>query len=402
MANHRWGWLAVLGIVAALLVAWPAAAEERGAKPRIQENRERLREIRREIDRERERAREAGRKEQTVSQELQGIDQELKRKARELSDLQVKLRGGSERLARLNKEIAATELRLIRTRTLLARRLRAIYKQGSHGYVRVLLSADDLAGAGRRFKYLSAIAGQDHRLMGGYEAALADLSRKREDLERYKADIAEAQAQAQAKRHEIEEEQRKRRVILARVREEKGAHLAAARELEAASRELAALIARLQAEEATARRGGPRREEAPVPDGAFAVLKGKLPWPTAGTLAAGFGRQEHPRFRTVTFNKGIEIAAPQGREILAVHDGRVLFADWFKGYGRLVILDHGGGYFTLYAHAAEILVGVGDAVRRNQPIARVGDSGSLEGPQLYFELRHKGRPLDPLAWLAPR
>jgi septal ring factor EnvC (AmiA/AmiB activator) len=131
-------------------------------------------------------------------------------------------------------------------------------------------------------------------------------------------------------------------------------------------------------------------------------MRGKLPWPASGTLASTFGRQEHPRFHTVTFNRGIEISAPQGREIVAVADGSVIYADWFKGYGRLIILDHGGGYFTLYAHAADLRVKAGDTAAGGQAIATVGDSGSLEGPQLYFELRHKGKPEDPLAWLTPR
>ena len=104
----------------------------------------------------------------------------------------------------------------------------------------------------------------------------------------------------------------------------------------------------------------------------------------------------------MTFNRGIEIAAPEGKDIVAVAEGSVIYADWFKGYGRLIILDHGGGYFTLYAHASEVLIRPGESVSRGQVIGKVGDTGSLEGPQLYFELRHKGKPQDPLAWLQPR
>jgi septal ring factor EnvC (AmiA/AmiB activator) len=180
------------------------------------------------------------------------------------------------------------------------------------------------------------------------------------------------------------------------------------------------LIARLQSEEERQRRasrptpkregtrgesGGRDKEETTLDirdDGRFERLRGKLPWPAKGTLTSGFGRQEHPRFHTVTFNRGIEISAPHGRDIVAVADGTVIYADWFKGYGRLIILDHGSGYFTLYAHASDLLVKTGDAVSGGQAIAKVGDSGSLEGPQLYFELRHKGKPQDPLAWLQSR
>ncbi|MGH7428631.1 MAG: murein hydrolase activator EnvC family protein, partial [Candidatus Methylomirabilaceae bacterium] len=150
----------------------------------------------------------------------------------------------------------------------------------------------------------------------------------------------------------------------------------------------------------------PGQDPAPVPApskerGSFAARKGVLPWPTSGSLTASFGRQVHPRYGTVTFNRGIEINAPERQQIVAVADGSVLFADWFKGYGRLIILDHGEGYYTVYAHAAEIRVKVGDRVTRGQQIGLVGDTGSASGSQLYFEVRHRGRPQDPVAWLAP-
>ena len=407
-------------VVGTVLVVLPVPSPWAGAsKPlKVQEGRERLKEVQRELGREREKAREAGQKEASLSKEVTRLDQELKRKTVALQDLEAKLRGSSQRIARLTQEIASTETRLTRSRSLLKQRLRAMYKQGRFGYVRMLLSADDFSAAGRRLKYLSAVAGQDQRLMHSYSTTLADLSEKRAELERYKAEVAEAKGKAATTRNQIAEEQRKRRILLASVREEKAGHLAAIKELEKSAKDLQALIARLQSEEERQRRAArttPRREsprgEAPsgkeeVPDihddGRFARLKGRLPWPAVGSLLSTFGRQEHPRFRTVTFNRGIEIAAPEGRNFVAVADGTVIYADWFKGYGRLIILDHSGGYFTLYAHASEILARPGDSVSRGQVIGKVGDTGSLEGPQLYFELRHKGKPQDPLAWLQSR
>jgi septal ring factor EnvC (AmiA/AmiB activator) len=403
-----------------LVMAGPALGASEARPPRAQESRERLREVQRELGREREKARQAGQKEAALARELARLDQDLKQKTQSLRDLEAKLRESSQRIVTLSREIASTETRLTRSRGLLKRRLRAIYKQGRFGYVRMLLSADDFSAAGRRLKYLSAVAAQDQRLMLTYGATLADLSRKRAELERHKAEVADAKEKAAATRGQIAEEQRKRRILLASVREEKAGHLAAVKELDASAKDLQALITRLQTEEerqrrasrAPARREGPRgeapggkeKEEVPDPrdDGRFERLKGRLPWPAAGPLASTFGRQEHPRFRTVTFNRGIEIAAPEGRDIVAVADGTAIYADWFKGYGRLIILDHGGGYFTLYAHASEILARAGEGISRGQVIGRVGDTGSLEGPQLYFELRHRGKPQDPLAWLQRR
>jgi len=403
-------------VVILLLTGLARVGEARGS--RAQESRERLREVQRELGRQREKVREAGQKEAALAQELSRLEQDLKQKTQILQDLEAKLRVSGQRIVKLSQEITATESRLLRSKGLLKRRLRAIYKQGRLGYVRMLLSSEDFSAAGRRLKYLSAVARQDQRLMQRYSTILTDLSQKRAELERHKVEVADAREKAAATRNQIAEEQRRRRVLLASVREEKAGHQAKIKELEASAKDLQALLARLQSEEerqrrasrAPARREGsradapPAREEAPDlrDDGRFERLKGKLLWPAPGSLTSAFGRQEHPRFRTVTFNRGIEIAAPEGKEIIAVAGGTVIYADWFKGYGRLIILDHGGGYFTLYAHASEMAVRPADNVAGGQVIGKVGDTGSLEGPQLYFELRHKGKPQDPLAWLQPR
>lgn len=409
----------LLGGAVLLLTAGPALGATDAKAPPTQESRERLKEVQRELGHEREKAKQAGKKEAALARELQRLERDLRQKTQALRALEAKLSGSTQRIAKLSQEIGATEAGLEHSRTLLKRRLRAIYKQGRFGYVRMLLSAEDFSAAARRLKYLSAVAAQDQRLTRTYGATLADLSEKRAELTRYKAEVADAREKVATTRGQIAEEQRKRRILLASVREEKAGHQAKIKELEAAARDLQALVARLQSEEekrqrrlsrAPARRGrsraeGPGGRAAGLElgdDGRFERLKGSLPWPAAGALASSFGRQEHPRFHTVTFNRGIEIAAPEGKDILAVAEGTVIYADWFKGYGRLIILDHGAGYFTLYAHAAEMRVRPGDAVVRGQVIGKVGDTGSLEGPQLYFELRHKGKPQDPLAWLQPR
>lgn len=405
------------GLVLTMGMAFAGSPESKA--PRSQESRERLKEVQRELGREREKVKEARRKEASFARELASLENDLKAKTKLLKDLEGKLRGSSQRIAKLSKDIGTTETRLQRSRTLLRQRLRAMYKQGRLGYVRVLLSAEDFSSAGRRLKYLSALAAQDQRLIKLHNASLTEFSQKRAEFERYKKEMAESTEKAAATRAQIVEEQRRYRVLLAKVREEKAGYLAAVKELEKSAKDLQGLVARLQSEEERQRRASravPRREgtrggsagKEPEEildireDGRFTRLRGKLPWPANGVLASTFGRQEHPRFRTVTFNRGIEITAPEGRNIVAVADGTVIYADWFKGYGRLAILDHGSGYFTLYAHASELLVKVGEAVSGGQAIGKVGDTGSLEGPQLYFELRHKGKPQDPLAWLQPR
>ena len=305
---------------------------------RLREKREQLNELRQQLDRERQEAKQVARREQSLFEALDRTDQQLKQKGRELRGLQARLRSSTERLQSLQKEIGLTQKQLDQTRGLFRRRVRAIYKQGRLGYIRALLSADDLSAAGRRMKYLAVIANQDQRIVATYSAALETLQAQQVELERSKTELVSNQKAVTAKRGEILREQRARRVVLAKVQEQKTAHLAAIRQLESAARELQGLIGRLQSEERQklARRPARQPEQARAPSegrGAFAALKGHLPWPTPGTLGSSFGRQEHPRHRTVTFNRGIEINAPRGQKIVAVSGGTVLYADWFKGYG---------------------------------------------------------------------
>ncbi|MDD5559797.1 peptidoglycan DD-metalloendopeptidase family protein [Candidatus Methylomirabilis sp.] len=396
--------------MAIFLLGPPAglATTKRPVPPsRLREKREELNQVKRELDRERKQTQQVARKERSLSEDLDRIDQELQQKGRELKELQAGLKVSTERLQAIQNNIRLIRTRLNQTQDLFRRRVRAIYKQGRHGYVQALLSSEDMSGAGRRIRYLAAIANQDQRMVAAYSTDLETLGAQQAELERLKAELTLSQKAVTAKREEILEEQRARRLLLAKVQEQKKSHLVAIRELELAARELQGLIGRLQREKRpqSGRTPHPESLRAPGPSegpiGPFASLKGKLPWPTTGTLTSTFGKQEHARYRTVTWSHGIEINAPERQKIVSVFEGVVLYADWFKGYGRLIVLDHGDGYYTVYAHAAEILVKVGDRVAKGQAIGLVGTTGSVTGSQLYFEVRHRGGPQDPVAWLAP-
>jgi len=134
----------------------------------------------------------------------------------------------------------------------------------------------------------------------------------------------------------------------------------------------------------------------------FAGLKGKLPWPVDGKVAIPYGSQKDPQFNTPIFRSGSYIKANADSVAKAVHSGKVVFAEWFKGYGQLVIVNHGDGYHTLYGSLSEIFTKVGDIIKGKQAVGRVGSSGLLNAPGLYFELRYKGKALDPAQWLQRR
>ncbi len=400
----------VVTLMAALLFCPPSslAVETRtGPSSRLRDKREELKQVKRELDRERKQAQQVARKERSLSEELARIDRELQQKGRELKELQARLKASTERLQTTQRDIRLTRTHLDTIQGLFRMRVRAIYKQGRYGYVQALLSSENLSGAGRRVRYLAAIANQDQRMVAAYTVVIETLGAQQAQLERSKAELTMGQKAVTAKREEILEEQHARRLLLANVQEQKKNHLAAVQELELASRELHGLIGRLQQQKRSQVKRAPHPDSLRVPSipegppGSFALLKGRLPWPTTGDMVSTFGRQEHARYRTITFNRGVEIRAPEGQKIASVFEGVVLYADWFKGYGRLIVLDHGEGYYTVYAHAAEFLVKVGDRVAKGQAIGLLGNTGSVTGSQLYFEVRHRGGPQDPVAWLAP-
>jgi murein DD-endopeptidase MepM/ murein hydrolase activator NlpD len=195
------------------------------------------------------------------------------------------------------------------------------------------------------------------------------------------------------KRVSLESRRMKKGEILGSVKQEKTVYEATLKDLEESSANLWAMIRLAEQEKKSAKKAA--REQ-------VTGDRNRLPWPLQGQVLARFGSQKHPQFGTTIFRRGIDIAARVGDEVRAVDGGQVAKADWFKGYGKLVIIDHGGGMYTLYGHLSQLEVNNGDRVERGQVIGLAGDTGSLKGAKLYFEVRRNGAAEDPLLWLAKR
>jgi len=392
MAHRR---IAVaIGCASWLLLGSGLHAKEHGT---LREKKQRLEKLKKEIAEERKKAQDTAAKEAAVEETLKKIAEQLQQRTSELTTLERDLRTEERALRDLKQEIARTERQREDVRARWAGRLRALYKQGQFGVLRLLFSAESLTDMARRMKYLRTITAQDRTLSEQYAATVSTLNKTQGMLEARRAALGRSQNRVRTTQETIADEKWRQRILLARLREEKEGHLTTVRELEAASARLQDLIKELSKRAKAVPKFSPA-----IPEGPLAALKGRLPWPTHGELASRFGRQHHPKYQTATTNKGVGIRAPLGQQVQVVHDGTVLYADWFRGYGRLLVVDHGHDFYSLYAHASELLVETGDKVRSGQTIARVGETGSLEGPQLYFELRYRGEPQDPLVWLSPR
>ncbi|MFQ5458672.1 MAG: murein hydrolase activator EnvC family protein, partial [Myxococcota bacterium] len=203
------------------------------------------------------------------------------------------------------------------------------------------------------------------------------------------------------RRAAFEARREKKLALLDRLGKEKEARGAAIAEMEDAARALEGAFEALRAiapPPPAALEAAPEGRDA-GPRERFSALRGRVPMPVEGRIVKKFGLRADPTLGTRIHSNGITVRAPYGAPVLSVADGRVLYAGWFRGYGRILITDHGEGYYTLVAHASELRKQVGDRVRKGELIARVGDSGSLDGPKLYFEIRARGKPVDPMPWL---
>jgi septal ring factor EnvC (AmiA/AmiB activator) len=284
----------------------------------------------------------------------------------------------------------------------LAERLRVMYRIHAQGAaLPLLLSGDDPTERVAVLRQLGSLAALDARLIREYRVTSDRLADRKEREETRQAELADLRVEAQREQAEVDREAAKRRTLLAKVRDERAYHERMVGELSEAARRLEAFVRELQAKQRRLAKVPPA-PPGDAPRTGFGTLRGRLPWPAEGRIIGAFGPQVHPRFGTRTFRNGVDIEAAEGTEVAAVYTGHVVYTGWFKGYGNLIILDHGHDFYTLYAHVAEMLVKEGDDVRQGQRIGTVGDTGSLAGPRLYFEVRFQGKPVDPADWLRQR
>ena len=356
---------------------------------------------------EREKAAQARRREGSVLAELEQATRRLTDKRREVVQLDTRIRGVQGDVTAMHREIVELEGRRALQEALLARRLQAIYKvEAQGGSVPVVLSGDDPVARAVAIRHLATLAVLDGRAIREYRATSEVLSERKSRSETRERELTDLRGQAARERAEVDREAAHRRGLLAKVRDERTYHERMVGDLTEAAQRLEAFIRELQARQrAAARAAQPKPPAAgggaPPAVVAPAAFRGRLTWPTAGRITAPFGAQVHPRFGTRTFRSGVDIEAAEGTGVEAVLAGQVVYSGWFKGYGNLIIVDHGDELFTLYAHVSEIHVKDGDSVRQGQRIGAVGDTGSLSGPRLYFEVRYRGKPQDPGAVAAP-
>ena len=367
---------------------WLSADQEQAE---IQSQKQELERIKKELELKRSSVEKLSQKEKGVLSELSDLEEEL-----ELVNKLIKKMGRQEQsltkqFSLRNLELLEAELILKQKQKLLASRLNQVYRYGKLYRTKMLLSADSPLDLLRRFFYLDKLTQRDRELIKQVVNSIAQIEKTRQEL---LANLEELQKLKKGK----QTEEKNRQLLAAQkekkigdIRKEKTSDLEAIAQLEQSQQQLQKIIESLESQR--------QKVKVDLPEGVFAASQGKLPWPADGNIISTFGEQVDPRTKTVTFNPGIVISAKMGAPVQAVADGLVIYNSWLRGYGHFVILQHDSGFYTLYAHLGEVLVENGTLVRTGDAIASVGDSGSLVGPALRFEIRQGKKQLDPLEWL---
>ena len=310
-----------------------------------------------------------------------------------MAELSTEIVETSGRMAAVRADLGEAELELKAREAELARHLRLVYKMGRYPMVRLLVGAAEVGDFVRRVRFTMALAREDRRLARAAARKREEIQRDRDALGR-EVDYLKSLQQLKLKESRLARQRRERkRELLGRAKSQRDVLRKRLQTLKKEKAELESLVrSKTGRGKAAPARGKPRGSE-------LLARHGKIIAPAQGRMVRRFGRIKDDRYGTFTQNDGIDIEAPLGVDVRAVLKGKVVFADWFRGYGKLIIVDHGSGCTSIYAHLGDFTARVGERVDEGQTVGLVGDTGYVAAPTLHFEIRQDGVAIDPEPWL---
>lgn len=351
---------------------------------------EEYKKIQKEIKEHKGKLEKAKRRESSILVDLEKTNRQLNIVDSELRKYRKTLLNTESDIYRVEYEITLNRGDIEKRKEWIKRKLKAMQKYGHMiDTVMLFLTTDDISQLMRRGKSLQYITVYEHGVLNTYKENLENLQKKERQLFALKTELIKNREKVKAEEASLAEKKKEKEILLASVKKEEYSYRKMLKELEDASKRIREVIRETEKAETYDVKG-------------FSTLKGKLPWPVEGKVTIPYGSQKDPQFNTPIFRSGAYIQSDSDSFAKAVYNGKVVFAEWFKGYGQLVIVNHGEGYHTLYGSLSEIFTKVGDIIKEKQTIGRVGNSGIMNLTGLYFELRYKGKPLDPIQWLKKR
>lgn len=394
---HGWGW--VLGRMLALLAAGylsmaapPASATKADTQAQLQTLRDHLKELERDLN--------AARGERdSLRDALRDTERDINTLMQNLKQLDRRLRTASARLGQLQKEDAQQRRQIQGQLVHIENEARAAYILGQQESLKLFLNQENPADVSRALTYHRYLQAARAARIQTARAALTHLLALQEQMRTHRTELTALRREELKKKQDLDNSRRQRTQLLAQVNLRVRNQSQEVGRLQRDEQRLVRLLKALQSTRITTLQPPPPQGESATPfaslDGRFIDYKGKLPLPVKGTLAARYGA---PRNTGELKWRGIFLAAPEGRNVVSVFRGRVAYADWLRGFGLLLVLEHGDGYMTLYGHNQSLYKEAGDWVDAGQTIASVGSTGGPPEAGLYFEIRHGGEPRNPLDW----
>ncbi len=386
----------ILGMVVGGLLILSAGQilDARDPSSQMEEIKKKSEDINRKIEKRKAKIQKFAHKESDIIYRLNQADRLLNRSRKRVSALEREISGFEKKIAETTRSSENLLQQIKNNDEYVASRMVALYKLSWLGKFHILASAENLHELLKRKTAIERILTHDQQVIKELMANRLDLKTVQSQLEAQRDTKRRRAAEYQKQIDQMAIERRNRSKLLAYVRKEKSALLSAIESLIQAAKDLDTKMKNLSALPIA------RTPEEFTAGEAFRAFKGLLKMPVKGKIVSLFGKFKNTQYKVLNFRSGIEIQTERGEPIQAVHAGKILYADWFKGYGNMIIIDHGENYYTVYAHIEETFKTAGDVVDAGEVMATVGDTGSITGPKLYFEVRHHGKPLDPMQWLA--
>jgi len=381
------------------------------AASNIDKKKQQLNEVNEEIKNTEEQLEEVKQQQNEVAARLQDIEKQLKQKEQELNKLEKELQSTQEELEATRKELERAIEEAEKQEKLMADRIRAIYMNGVPSYLELLLEAKSINEFLDRMSMVQQLIAFDIQVLDQMRQYRDQVDKKRAELEELEQSLTQKKQAVARQKAEIEQKKKEQNLLLQQLKEQQERYERDLEELERTSKELEKTIQQLlrqleeqRKREVQSRAGGDTGSQ----QIGSQYTGGILAWPVPGfyTITSPFGYRVHPVYGTRRLHTGIDIGSNYGsgqsiygQNFVAGADGTVIFAGWYGGYGNCVIIEHGGGITTLYAHGSQILVSAGQQVKRGQPVMKVGSTGISTGPHAHFEVRKDGVPVNPLPYL---
>ena len=371
-------------LFALLLGGLPGAAT---GEPEEHETRSKLEQLQAEIKRISDEISSDTERKDSLQRELREAELELGRLQADVAANQRAIAASRDELAGLQQQRGELETARDAQQARIALELKTAWQLGQQGQVRVLLNQESPHTIARVMAYYRYFFQARNELVASYRETLRQLQELEQRIAATLEQLASQQETLEEKQTGLLAAQANREQALARLNDSITTKAGQLRQMEQNRKELEKLLAAIEKAVADL--------EVPEDYQPFKSAQGKMPWPLAGKRSNSFGR---PRNEGKMRWQGVTIPAREGASVRAIHHGRVVYADWLRGSGLLMIIDHGDGYMSLYAHNQSLLREVGEWVTAGTPISTVGNSGGQEQPSLYFEIRHQGKPTNPAQW----